>query len=166
MAWVYPYTVDEAPEREGRHVWRPIVPVEVACDPPVRVDALVDSGCEYIVLSPFIARALQEPMPNEHEGFVLGVGGENRRVRPTHIRLRLLSPNAEEHYEWEAPAVVISEWRPWFSILLGQRGFFDQFTLTFHRHVGALAVEEYGSFDARFGWLLPDGSAMQDWTNS
>jgi hypothetical protein len=36
-----------------------------------------------------------------------------------------------------------------YPVLLGQRGFFDEFTLTFSRHAQELMVEDVESYDAR-----------------
>jgi hypothetical protein len=35
--------------------------------------------------------------------------------------------------------------------ILGQVGFFDQFTVTFSRHALRLAIEDEGVFDQRYG---------------
>ena len=36
-------------------------------------------------------------------------------------------------------------------MILGQVGFLDQFTLTFHRGAATLAIEDRDAFDGRFG---------------
>jgi hypothetical protein len=35
-------------------------------------------------------------------------------------------------------------------MVLGQVGFLDQFTVTFHRGAALLAIEDWSAFDARF----------------
>jgi hypothetical protein len=50
--------------------------------------------------------------------------------------------------------VVNSAWTsaPW-QVVLGQVGFFDQFTVSFSRRALRLAIEHVESFDERFGEL-------------
>jgi hypothetical protein len=54
--------------------------------------------------------------------------------------------------EWRAEVGFFSEWTsaPW-QVILGQVGFFDQFTVTFSRHALRLAIEAEGVFDQRYG---------------
>ena len=44
-----------------------------------------------------------------------------------------------------------SSWEPPWQVLLGQRGFFDQFTVTFYAGALGLVVEDAAVFDDRFG---------------
>ena len=48
--------------------------------------------------------------------------------------------------------LFFSEWTsaPW-QVLLGQVGFFDQFTVTFSRSTLQLAIEDAEGFDKRYG---------------
>jgi hypothetical protein len=82
----------------------------------------------------------------------LGIGGENVRVDFLPVRLRLHPPGADLDLftEWEAEVGFVAHWRPPWSVLLGQVGFFDRWTITMHRHVRALAIEPFERFDERF----------------
>jgi hypothetical protein len=53
--------------------------------------------------------------------------------------------------EWQAEVGFFSEWTsaPW-QVILGQVGFFDQFTVTFGRQALQLAIEEVEAFDQRY----------------
>lgn len=53
--------------------------------------------------------------------------------------------------EWQAEVGFFSEWTsaPW-QVLLGQVGFFDQFTVTFSRGALQLAIERAEAFDERY----------------
>ena len=53
--------------------------------------------------------------------------------------------------EWQAEVGFFSEWTsaPW-QIVLGQVGFFDQFTVTFSRGTLQLAIERAEAFDKRY----------------
>lgn len=90
------------------------------------------------------------------EGILLGVGGERQWARTGDAELELIHPNGQHSVRWTAEVGVVDHWAPSFGILLGQRGFFDRFTPTFHRGVGAVAVEGLECFDRRFGMHLVD----------
>jgi hypothetical protein len=54
--------------------------------------------------------------------------------------------------EWRAEVGFFSAWTsaPW-QVVLGQVGFFDQFTISFSRQALRLAIEHTETFDDRFG---------------
>jgi hypothetical protein len=53
-----------------------------------------------------------------------------------------------------APVVgFVDHWRPTFVMILGQRGFFDQFTVTMSSFALHTAIEPVEEFDTRFGVL-------------
>jgi hypothetical protein len=82
----------------------------------------------------------------------LGIGGQVVEAHCMEVTLRLHpSIGAADFIEWRTDVGFIPGWRPLFSIILGQVGFFDRFTVTMHRGAPALAVERWESFDGRFG---------------
>lgn len=163
LPWLYPYTVDEAAVRDGRDVLRPIVPIRVIGphDEVYDVDALVDSGSDHVLVAPWLARALRIPTPEPGEDFLLGVGGERQWVRMATAGLVLRHPEADTGIGWEAPVGAVTHWPAWFGVLLGQRGFFDRFTVSFQRDVGALAIEGGEVFEQRFGSLITVDESRQ-----
>lgn len=58
------------------------------------------------------------------------------------------SPSATP-IEWRADVGFVSRWDPPFSVLLGQVGFLDTFTVTSRRMAGTLAIEDPEVFDER-----------------
>lgn len=157
LPWIYPYQVDDIAARDGRDVLRPIVHV-VVHGVDIVVPALVDSGCDHVLIAPYIARALGFPTVLAEEGYVLGVGGDRQRVRPERVTLSLLHPQyPDERISWPAEVLVVNEWKPSFGVLLGQQGFFDRFTVTFHRGVQAMAIDAEDAFELRHGQQLADG---------
>jgi hypothetical protein len=60
-----------------------------------------------------------------------------------------------ESIAWRCDVGLVPDWQAPFALVLGQRGFLDQFTVTFHRGATALVIESWDPFDARFD----DGSA-------
>ena len=114
---------------------------------------LVDSGSEHTLIAPWLARHVgMDP----HEGTwrtVLGIAGESIEVAFSQLTMRLHPPagSPDDYVEWEAEVGFVDRWRPPWGVLLGQIGFLDRFTVTMHRHAQALVVEDFDSFDRRFG---------------
>lgn len=121
--------------------------------------ALVDSGCDHIVCAPWVAQDIGvEPDPNRE--IRVRIGGARRPVRFADVSVRLLPPatlsaegshDADQAHEWQAQVGFFTEWKapPW-NVLLGQIGFFDQFTVTMNRESQALAITDLEDFDRRF----------------
>lgn len=112
--------------------------------------ALVDSGAERVLAAPGVARQIRAT-PDRHHAEPLKIGGEIRMVQPAEVTLRLAPEPGLPGKEWRAEVGFFSEWTsaPW-QVLLGQVGFFDQFTVTFSRHALQLVVEDVKTFDERF----------------
>jgi hypothetical protein len=154
--WVFPYV--EEPVYRGhppdqRSVLRPLLELTIVGDiDEAKVAALVDSGAENTLLGPWLPRAVGlNPDPSTE--IVLGVGGGKRRVQFCDLTLRLSCPDegAEPDVEWQAEVgVLVDAWEPPFPAVLGQLGFFDKFTVTLHRGVPAIVVEDWAAFDKRF----------------
>lgn len=86
----------------------------------------------------------------------IGIGGQVVDVMFAEIELRLHAPDrSEEVISWRADVGFVPGWQAPFPLVLGQRGFLDHFTATFHRGVAALAVEAWEAFDDRFGTGAP-----------
>jgi hypothetical protein len=114
-------------------------------------DALVDSGAERVLAAPGIARQIKVTPDRDHPT-PLKIGGETRLVHPVDVTLRLAPELELPGVEWQAEVGFFSEWTsaPW-QVLLGQVGFFDQFTVTFSRHALQVAIEDMPTFDQRYG---------------
>jgi hypothetical protein len=113
--------------------------------------ALVDSGAERVLAAPGVARQIGVT-PDRDDPTPLKIGGETRLVHPADVTLRLAPELGLPGWEWRAEVGFFNEWTsaPW-QVLLGQVGFFDQFTVTFSRTVLQLAIEGAERFDDRFG---------------
>jgi hypothetical protein len=113
--------------------------------------ALVDSGAERVLAAPGVARQTGVT-PDTDRSEPLKIGGEVRMVHPADVTLRLAPEPGLPGVEWQAEVGFFSAWTsaPW-QVLLGQVGFFDQFTVTFSRHALQLAVEDVQAFDRRLG---------------
>lgn len=112
--------------------------------------ALVDSGAERVLAAPGVARQIGVT-PDRDDPTPLKIGGETRHVHPAGVTLRLTPEPGLPGWEWQAEIGFFSQWTsaPW-QVLLGQVGFFDQFTVTFSRSALQLAVETAEAFDSRY----------------
>jgi hypothetical protein len=82
----------------------------------------------------------------------LGMGGEQISAAPADVELRFGPGDVPEAdwIQWPAEVGVVERWRAQWPVVLGQRGFFDQFSVTMSRHAQMLAVEAANEFDRRF----------------
>lgn len=138
---------------------RPIVPVSlVGNDTSAPVLALVDSGCEHVLAAPWLANDVGIDAEGSTKSVRLGIGGDTVNVRFVDLTLRLHPPGGsdDDFSEWQAEVGFVHHWRPTWPILLGQVGFFDQFTVSMSRNAQAMAVEVWNTFDSRFGIGLAD----------
>lgn len=134
-------------------MYRPVVSITLAGPEPdydATFFALVDSGAERVLAAPGVARQIGVTPDTDHST-PLKIGGEKRLVHPADVTLRLAPEPGMPGVEWQAEVGFFSEWTsaPW-QVILGQVGFFDQFTITFSRHGLLLAVEDVESFDRRY----------------
>jgi hypothetical protein len=67
------------------------------------------------------------------------------------VTLRLSPELDGDPIEWRAEMDFLSELHAPWQVVLGQVGFFDQFTVTFSRAALQLAVEPMEEFDRRWG---------------
>jgi hypothetical protein len=110
----------------------------------------VDSGAERVLAAPGVARQIGVT-PDRDDPTPLKIGGETRLVHPAVVTLRLAPEPGLPGWEWQAEVGFFNEWTsaPW-QVLLGQVGFFDQFTVTFSRSALQLAIEHGEAFDSRY----------------
>lgn len=67
------------------------------------------------------------------------------------MELRLYPPEVgDETLGWRRDVGFAPDWQAPFAVVLGQVGFLDQFTVTFHRGAATLAIEDWNVFDERF----------------
>lgn len=115
--------------------------------------ALVDSGCSHVLAAPWLSHSAGVEPRRSDRTIDLGIGGATVKTRFVDMRVRLLAPDGEDqHYiEWETEVGFFDSWKPTFTVLLGQVGFLDQFTVTMSQFALQTAVEPLETFDDRFG---------------
>lgn len=116
-----------------------------------RTWALVDSGSEYTLAMRWVAQVIGVE-PDANRQLTLGMGGENLEVRFADASLHLGPPDRpeDEWGSWSFEIGFVEHWRATWPVVLGQRGFFDHFTVTMQRGAQALALTPPEDFDERF----------------
>lgn len=135
-------------------MFRPVVPVTVGGLSIERaLDGLVDSGSESTLVAGWVADLIGVDLSRPDEVLSIGVGGSRVEARFVPVELRLhrwLDISTDDYVAWQAEVGFVTPWRPLYPLLLGQSGFFDQFTVTVGRTSLELAIESPDSYDARF----------------
>lgn len=152
LPWRYPHQEDGP--RLDTIVQRPIVPVTVigADSLAASAFALVDSGCEHILMSQGFGRTVGLDYKGSQREIDLGIGGRTQKIRFVDAVLRL-HPDAgddDDYLEWQTEVGFVPQWKPTFQVLLGQVGFLDHFTVTLSRHAQEISVEGLEVYDSRF----------------
>jgi len=126
---------------------------------------LVDSGSEHTLIAPWMARATGVQPGSDAPELNVGLGGRSRLIRFTDARLRLPHPtDGDVAHEWVAQVGVITDqWEPPWA-LLGQVGFFDEFTVTMNRLAQGLAIDHRERWDALFP-TSPIDAGEAEWTD-
>jgi hypothetical protein len=131
-----------------------VVPVRlIGPDTSTPVSALVDSGSEHILAAPWLASDVAVDLTKPKFVTTIWVAGGNPEVTFVDLFVRLQHPDGDDDVfvEWEAEVGFVDNWRAPWPVLLGQHGFFDQFTVSMHRSAALTVIEDWGAFDARFG---------------
>jgi len=154
LPWLYPYAAEPGGLRRGREVLRPVVtisiPGQLASMEPGW--ALVDTGAENIFAADWLADFAGIDLAASLDRLLVGIGGQVVEVAFAEVELRLHAPREpDEMITWRAEVGFVPQWQAPFPIVVGQVGFLDQFTVTFHRGAATLAIEDWDAFDARFG---------------
>jgi len=151
--WLYPYAAERQPWRD-REVLRPVVPVSLA-GPQVETAprvGLVDTGAENVLAAGWLADLAGIDLSGSVDTARIGIGGQVAEVTFAEVELRLYAPDVgEEFVSWRCDVGFVPGWQAPFALVLGQAGFLNRFTATFHRVSAALAIEDVEAFDARFG---------------
>lgn len=155
-AWLYPFFAEPEPRRD-RAVLRPVVTISFEGFDGIVVDALFDSGSDHVLADASIADALGIDLTNAFDSEPLGIAGAVVEARFAAVNALLIPwvPHDIAPIEWSLDVGFIKAWLPLYPVILGNRGFFDQFTVSLSRFAQTTAVEPSTTFDERFGVLPP-----------
>lgn len=126
MAISYKYKIQ--PMKKGAQIKTPSIPITLKGDnsTPIEVVALIDSGADISVIPQGLAEFLNLNLTGEKEK-ANGIGGE---ISVINSSVNVNIKKNRENYTFKMPVQVIigpDEIPP----LLGRRGFFDEFIITF-----------------------------------
>lgn len=156
--WVFPYVTEPGSESTPDAPIRPAVAVSLVApdgSESPKFLALVDSGSERTLAGPGLGRLARPSYAEPPREMTLHIGGAARPTVFGEVTLRLYehvsSVDEPPLIEWSAEVGFFKRWEPPWAVVLGQRGFFDRFTVSMSRFSMALALEDRDEFDARYG---------------
>lgn len=111
-----------------------------------------DGVAPNIFAADWLANFAGVDVESSQDRLLVGIGGQVVEVAFVEVELRLHAPHdPEEMLTWRADVGFVPQWQAPFPLVVGQVGFLDQFTVTFHRGAATLAIEGWDKFDASFG---------------
>lgn len=118
---------------------------------------LIDTGAENVFAATWLAELAGIDLTGSNDRLTIGIGGQVAEVTFVEVELRLhAARRTDEFVAWHGDVGFVPDWRAPFPLVLGQTGFLDRFTVTFHRGAALLAIEGWEVFDIRFGTGPPD----------
>ena len=143
QGWTFDYAVYERP-RLGRDVFRPAVPVSLGPKFRRGIVGLVGSGSEHTLASSALAQDMGLDLSLSNTRLKLGIGGRSAEAVFMNVEVRLYSAHhADEFVSWSTDVGFISPWDAEFFVILGQIGFFDEFTVSMNRRLLAVRVQHH-----------------------
>jgi len=155
--WLFEYSDDPvvgSESRWDRAVFRPLVQIRVIgpSGQSEKLFALVDSGTEYTLMMRWVVQSIGATFDADR-AIPLGIGGDTLRVSPSDVELRFGPSDVGEDQwvQWPAEVGVVEHWKAQWPVVLGQRGFFDRFTVSMSRHSQMIAIADRDDFDRLHG---------------
>ena len=132
--WSFDYISIEG-SRLGRDVFRPAVPIRIGSTEFSPRVALVDSGSEHTLAPRWIADQARINLDGSPT-LELGIGGRVAVATFADVELHLhREHDGNEHVSWTTTVGFVEPWDARFAIVLGQIGFFDEFTVSMNRNL-------------------------------
>jgi len=140
--WNFEYLQIE-PNRRGRPIFRPVVPVRLKASQLSPVLALVDSGSEHCLASSWLAHEIGIDLSQSSDVLELGIGGRTVTAAFEEVELQLhRDEDSDEFVTWRADVGFVKPWDAQFFVILGQTGFFDEFAVTMSRRLLTVIIED------------------------
>ena len=138
--WTFDYAIYERP-RLGRDVLRPVVPVGLGPRFRRGIVGLVDSGSEHTLASMQLAEDMGLDLSASTSRLKLGIGGRSAEAIFAPVQIRLYRDHSDEEFvSWSADIGFLTPWDAEFYVILGQVGFFDEFTVSMSRRLLATHI--------------------------
>jgi hypothetical protein len=146
--WAYAYASIEAPRR-GREIFRPVVPIRLTLDQPTAFFALVDSGSEHTLAPRWLADDLGVDLELSRDRLALGIGGQSVEAVFSTVELHLYREHdGDDYVRWTAEVGFVEPWAGEFFLILGQTGFYDEFTVAMNRRLLTVLVQDVEALDS------------------
>jgi hypothetical protein len=147
--WDFEYLQLE-PDRRGRPIFRPVVPVRLERSRLSPVLALVDSGSEHCLAPSWLADEVGIDLSRSTDVLELGMGGRGVRAVFEPVELQLhRDEQSGDYITWRADVGFVEPWDAQFFFILGQTGFFDEFAVTMSRRLLTVLIEHPESLHDR-----------------
>lgn len=138
--WTFDYAIYERP-RLGRDVLRPVVPVSLGPRFRRGIVGLVDSGSEHTLASSQLADDIGLDLSRSSRKLQLGIGGRSAEAVFEFVEVRLYRDHSDEEFvSWTTEIGFLEPWDAEFYVMLGQVGFFDEFTVSMSRRLLATHI--------------------------
>jgi hypothetical protein len=151
FAWTFPYIREAAGRADpAAFILRPAVNVRFAGHDGVAesYEALVDSGAENVLAADWLA--MHHGITPSGRRQTIRIGGAARNVVFEDVELELLSPDGTGSICWRTE-VGFMDWSdpPWL-IILGQRGFWDRYSVCMSRLSQSITVHHRDHYDQTY----------------
>lgn len=140
--FTFDYAVYERP-RLGRDVFRPAVPVSLGPKFRRGIVGLVDSGSEHTLASRELPDDTGLDLSEATKTLRLGIGGQSAEAVFETVEIRLYRDHHEDEFvSWFTEVGFLAPWNAEFFVILGQIGFFDEFTVSMNRRLLVVHIDE------------------------
>lgn len=151
FVWTFPYVREYRNNSPDGFIQRPVVPLRFFGPDGSRSDrfeALIDSGAENILTPEWVASSLGLELQGEETA--IRIGGAVRSTRFSDVDIKIEGPDGDA-VQWRASVGFMAWSDPPWMVILGQRGFFDQFTVCMSRLAQSAALHHRDHFDLTYG---------------
>ena len=122
------------------------MPIRLATDQPSALLALVDSGSEHTLAVRWLADDLGIDLDHSTDRLPLGIGGRSVEAVFAQVDLHLYREHhGDEYVLWRADVGFVQPWDAEFYLILGQTGFYDEFTVAMNRRLLTVLVQDIAS---------------------
>ena len=151
FAWTFQYVRERRDHSPDGFILRPVVPLRFVGPDETRSDsyeALIDSGAENILTPDWVASSLGLELDGEQTP--IRIGGAVRSTRFCDVDIVIEGPDGNT-VRWRTPVGFMAWPDPPWMVILGQSGFFDQFTVCMSRLAQNAALHHRDHFDLTYG---------------
>ena len=124
----------------GKRMAVPAIPIELGENKKIKSYALIDSGADISVIPLYIAKYLNLKV----EKSIQEISGAGGKVKAVKSKIQITLKKGKENHKFNIP-VQIALTNQELPILLGRKGFFDNFIITFHQSKQSIKLKRTAS---------------------